>query len=771
MSKRKVIIIHPGVQHAYRLANALSDTGMFSSVSLHTWFVLKKRAFLSSFKKFRKRVKSVNDDVKIVNYPLFELGQIIHERIFFFFFPQLRNRNYNNIQYLWSLIFNYFMLPSLYWNRKNSVLIVFDTCGWPLSYYAKRWNIPVVMDFPSISHEGALILGIEETQMGIRLKVKERNQIDYALYCSDFAKETYKEKTTAKRQYTAHVGAELQDSDIVPLNHSSPDLNIAFIANMEFRKGLDLLLEAVEQLNIPYKLHLIGKISAAWVSERANALLLNSGKIVFAGSFDQAGLTNYLRTQNVQLHILPSRFDSFGMVVPETMMLGIANIVSPFVGAGEKIDHGRTGFIMKDLSAAEITAQILRYYELPPAKKQELSRNSFDASRQISWSQYTDRISQIFKEINEDLKPRIAFLVTHPTQFEVPFYQFVSRHDNASLDVIYINTQLEGYYDQEIGKNVIWGFNLLQGYNYFHLRKGHQRRDLKNILKKNNYDLVITNGYNGPYLKYLDILFRHPGYLALRLDSIIRNQPKGWKLWKAPLLRLFFSRFDRLFAVGNLSRAYLHHLGQPSEKIGYFSYSIDRQRFEAADIAELNELRHKLKLQNQKVFLCVSKLVKRESPIDVIEAFIAAKRKDWTLLIAGAGREMDSLVQWCAQYPQANVIFLGYVPYKDLASYYHIADIFVHSTLEENWGVSVHEAIAANCTVITSDTVGSAFDLIEAGRNGYTYPYRDTAALMQMMEKALRLDPLTKRTTNERKLTDWGYPRMWEQITDTLSRK
>ncbi|TKB98614.1 glycosyltransferase [Pedobacter cryophilus] len=767
MNKKKILIIHPGVQHAYRLANALVLSDLFSKVSLCTWFLIKPKHPLANFRVFKKRVKDIDKEVSLSIFPFFELLSLLHEKLYFLLFPKKKFSNYNNIQYLWSYFFGIFLVPYLFFNRKNTVLVLYDTCGWPLSFFAKKWKMSVVMDFPSISHESAIALGIQETNYGIALKLKERQYIDFALYCSDFAKESYQEKTSEALHFTAHVGAALPKLEINKINFEQPVLQIAFIANMELRKGLDFLLNVINNLKIPFQLHLIGKISKSWVLDRLDENNLSNGKVVFAGSFNQPKLIQYLQAENIQLHILPSRFDSFGMVVPETMMLGIPNIVSPFVGAGEKITDGFDGFIMQELSSEALNHSILKFYHLSLSEKELISRNAYAQSKLISWEKYNNQIKVVFSTILTTIRPKIAFIVTHPTQFEVPFFQYIfSQKDQVKFDVIYIGTDKQLHYDKEISRKIDWGFDLFEGYNY-HITKS--RSDLKKILQLNGYELIISNGYNGKYLNILDLMFIHSNKLALRTDSILRNQPIAWKYWKLPILKIAFKLFDHFLVVGNQTRDYILALGKKSNQINFFSYSIDENKFNKINSLELNKLKNKLQLKNhQKVFLCVAKLVSRENPIDVINAFIKCNQPDWTLLIIGDGNSRPDLEAYCKKRDEIDIRFLGYINYVNLPLYYHLSDVFVHSTREENWGVSVHEAIACDCTVITSDTVGSATDLIIEGKNGFIYPFKDVTTLQQKMIASLELDPNVQKEENRKILLNWGYVKMWNEIKQSL---
>ena len=80
------------------------------------------------------------------------------------------------------------------------------------------------------------------------------------------------------------------------------------------------------------------------------------------------------------------------------------------------------------------------------------------------------------------------------------------------------------------------------------------------------------------------------------------------------------------------------------------------------------------------------------------------------------------------------VIFTGFVPEADLATYYSGAEAFVLPTLYEGFGFPVLEAMACACPVITSNTSSLPEVVGEAGI--MVNPY-DTNSLAQAMSKVL----------------------------------
>jgi glycosyltransferase involved in cell wall biosynthesis len=76
-----------------------------------------------------------------------------------------------------------------------------------------------------------------------------------------------------------------------------------------------------------------------------------------------------------------------------------------------------------------------------------------------------------------------------------------------------------------------------------------------------------------------------------------------------------------------------------------------------------------------------------------------------------------------------------------LGDWYGLAGAFVHPALVEPWGLVVNEACAAGLPIICSQTLGSASELVQNGKNGFLFdPQRITDitnALIQISEMDL----------------------------------
>jgi glycosyltransferase involved in cell wall biosynthesis len=398
---------------------------------------------------------------------------------------------------------------------------------------------------------------------------------------------------------------------------------------------------------------------------------------------------------------------------------------------------------------------------------------------------------------------KIAFIVEFPTQFEVPFYQFVfealkaeseklkaeklkaeseklkaekrkterlrlkaSENERFDFHVIYNNTDQQDYHDFELGKKVGWGFNLYEGYTHFIADKNDIVNSIAQILESEKYDYIILNGYKNSYAGLVDLCKQKNIPIALRIDAVLYNLSPLKKILKRIYLPFAYRKFDHFFGVGSETKKYLNWLGIGNKRISYFSYSVDEEWFreQSGNQIKVAALKEKLQIQNEKVLLSVAKFVPRESPWDILKAFKILNDANLVLVLVGDGEERLALENYANQYPHLKIKFVGYIPYQELPYYYGISHVFIHAAKNEPWGVSVHEALSCGCTVITSDMVGSSKDLIVESENGFTYPFNDSEALALHIKQSSELDANDYKSITETILSKWGYAQMWNEI-------
>lgn len=367
----------------------------------------------------------------------------------------------------------------------------------------------------------------------------------------------------------------------------------------------------------------------------------------------------------------------------------------------------------------------------------------------------------------------ILIIVTHPFQFDGPFYQYANKDKNNQLEVLFTDQKrISDIYDPELKSGIDWGIDLFPGNSWPVLPVKKWRQQLRKKMGSNHYDLIIVNGYSSwplIFAVYLAKRLRIP--VALRLDTVPFNNKSVFKrLYKLSLFSILTKVYSHYFAIGSLTKQYLLSLGIKKENISFFSYVVDNNYFKTkSDLSsdKIESVKSNFNLpKDYKIILSVAKFNTRESPWDLLKSFSKiGEHQNLCLILVGDGDERKALEEYAKKYPDKNIIFTGYIPYPELPIYYGISDLFVHTSSNEPGGVSVQEALATGLPVITSNMVGSAVDLIEVGKNGFIYTVGDIDKLSEYIQFVLGNMPKDKvKTVNEQILQKWNYESTWDNI-------
>ena len=159
-------------------------------------------------------------------------------------------------------------------------------------------------------------------------------------------------------------------------------------------------------------------------------------------------------------------------------------------------------------------------------------------------------------------------------------------------------------------------------------------------------------------------------------------------------------------------------------------------------------------LENKRVLLSVSDLIKRKGIDTILEALPNVIRKfpDLIYLIIGRGPEEKALKDLAKRLGiDRNVRFLGYVTDRELANYYACCDIFVlmSKTIKERaavegFGIVYVEASYFEKPVIGGKSGGTSDAVIE-GKTGFLIEPKDKKELTEKIVLLLENEKLRKR--------------------------
>jgi glycosyltransferase involved in cell wall biosynthesis len=129
----------------------------------------------------------------------------------------------------------------------------------------------------------------------------------------------------------------------------APDVNngplkLIFFSRIEEKKGLELLLEALRNIGISYRLTIAGDGEQTYVAE-LKALAKKNGVAPNAGWIGFRTDDKFQVLQRHDLFVLPSYDENFGNSVIESLVTGTAVLISSNVGLSDYVKKSRLGWV------------------------------------------------------------------------------------------------------------------------------------------------------------------------------------------------------------------------------------------------------------------------------------------------------------------------------------------------------------------------------------------------------------------------------------------
>jgi D-inositol-3-phosphate glycosyltransferase len=192
---------------------------------------------------------------------------------------------------------------------------------------------------------------------------------------------------------------------------------ILFVGRIEPLKGVDTLIKAIAQLQqadvlskCPHYLYVIGGDPDADVNEmntemqRLQKLRIDLGVkdlVIFLGKKDQDVLQYYY--SSAEMLVMPSNYESFGMVALESMACGTPVIATQVGGLQHLVQDKETGFIIPNDNPDALEEKITQLL-CKEGMKQELGENSILYAKSFSWDVITKKVIETFDETIESFK-------------------------------------------------------------------------------------------------------------------------------------------------------------------------------------------------------------------------------------------------------------------------------------------------------------------------------------------------------------------------------
>lgn len=190
---------------------------------------------------------------------------------------------------------------------------------------------------------------------------------------------------------------------------------LLYVGRIEPLKGIDVLIEAISEMRdrgvleeIPFCLSLIGGESDA-SSEVENMELIRlqelrrrynlEGLITFLGKKSQDTLPYYYSA--AEAVVVPSQYESFGMVALEAMACGTPVVASQVGGLAFLIQDGRTGYMVPSNEPTQLADRLTRLLK-DQKLRQQMGKNAAELARNYSWEIIARKIVELYNQVIAD---------------------------------------------------------------------------------------------------------------------------------------------------------------------------------------------------------------------------------------------------------------------------------------------------------------------------------------------------------------------------------
>ncbi|MER3476056.1 MAG: hexosyltransferase [Leptolyngbya sp. ERB_1_2] len=236
-----------------------------------------------------------------------------------------------------------------------------------------------------------------------------------------------------------------------------------------------------------------------------------------------------------------------------------------------------------------------------------------------------------------------------------------------------------------------------------------------------------------------------PGMIAAATWAILRRKPMvllsaskeddaSRSIWKERIKAWFINRYDAALVGGQPQKRYLVKLGMPENRVFTGYNVVGNETFAPEKIRSLP------RPIERPFFLAVNRFVPRKNLVRLILAYAAYREtvgdRAWNLVLCGEGSSQAEIEAKIQEHQLEAVVHLpGFLQQAELLPYFAHAECFVHTSLQEQWGLVINEAMAAGLPVIISNLCGCYEDLVIEGETGFGFDPEDTEALTHCLVK------------------------------------
>lgn len=410
--KQRVIIAHPEKQHSYRLAEAAYEARLLDRYITTVYFKKKNvTASIDAITKRRFRLASIRRMEKMPDEKISQFREL-----WGFFLLALRHTRWKSF-------------VNIYQNSH------FDRFGKKVAKYAIKEGVDAVVMYDTNSLacfrslRGTGIKRIMDTSIAARAYTKhiyeqritsddewkhfsekkvllsnsemkrlqdEIDETDYFLVPSCFVKDSLKYCGVADEKiFVVPYGVDASLFQFTPRreNITEGSLELLFVGQCAYRKGIQYLLEAVRRIGGAVRLTIVGGYQA--IPELYKEYSSDSN-ITFLGRITHDKLPEIYAKADV--FVLPSLSEGMSLVGLEAMASGLPLLCSANCGVNDLVKDWKNGWVLRELSAQgliDALDDIGNHRE----QLEKMGRNARETAEKYDWENYKQNMGETLRRI------------------------------------------------------------------------------------------------------------------------------------------------------------------------------------------------------------------------------------------------------------------------------------------------------------------------------------------------------------------------------------
>lgn len=201
------------------------------------------------------------------------------------------------------------------------------------------------------------------------------------------------------------IGFHFEKAELIKRNQI---LKIGYFGNIDYRKGVDLLIDATSKLRPgSFDLFLCGRLSDdSEVNSKIKDQVLSESFIHYSDSIPKNELVEWMK--KMDLIVLPSRVDNCPNTLLESLAMGKVVIGPNAWGFEEVITDRVNGILFESGSLNSLVDAIDYFMNLSVEEKIEIEGNAFCLAQEYSGVKVSDKIVKIYNECIDHYKSGCA---------------------------------------------------------------------------------------------------------------------------------------------------------------------------------------------------------------------------------------------------------------------------------------------------------------------------------------------------------------------------